>query len=613
MRNVFSAGTSSRWLAIIAPLLLASCRLVITTDETGHIVSESSTMDCDQAVCAFEITESVTDTFTAVPAQGYRFVRWTGVCTPAPTETCETTVFPLPEKHARFDGDIGLGAEFEPLNSSRTWFADRDGDNFGDPNVPVTSSTQPLGYVINNQDCDDRNPSIKPWSKEVEDGQDNNCNGRIDEGFVEEAYYQDSDGDGFGNPDALQMAMRKPAGHVRNALDCNDELASDNPEAEDLIDGRDNNCNGEIDEHSVTYFRDVDGDGFGDRQHALESLEPRNGYVENDDDCDDNNDQIYPGAIEQFDSVDNDCDGYADEGFSTRTYYRDGDSDGYGDAADSIADIEQPAGYVSNNDDNCPNVANPSQTDSDGDGIGDACDSFNNLDPDNDGINSSTDNCPLDYNPSQADSDGDGIGDACDSVNNLDPDNDGINSSGDNCPNDYNPSQADSDTDGIGDTCDPADNSADDGGDDSGGSCTVSAEEQSMLNAVNAFRAGTRDCGSRGVFAPAPALSWNCELEVAARGHSADMANNNFFSHTGSDGSTLGSRATAAGYNWSSLGENIAAGYSSVSSVMQGWIDSDGHCANLMGSSFTELGAARVDNAASTYRSYWTQVFGRGR
>lgn len=134
-----------------------------------------------------------------------------------------------------------------------------------------------------------------------------------------------------------------------------------------------------------------------------------------------------------------------------------------------------------------------------------------------------------------------------------------------------------------------------------------------MLDAVNAFRAGTRDCGSRGVFAAAPALSWNCQLEGAARGHSADMANNNFFSHTGSDGSTLGDRATAAGYNWSSLGENIAAGYSSVGSVMQGWIDSDGHCANLMGASFTELGAARVDNAASTYRSYWTQVFARGR
>ena len=257
-----------------------------------------------------------------------------------------------------------------------------------------------------------------------------------------------------------------------------------------------------------------------------------------------------------------------DEGFSTTTYYRDADGDGFGNAADTIADIEQPSGYVSNGTDNCPSTANPSQADNDGDGIGDACDSFNDLDPDSDGINSSTDNCPNSYNPSQADGDNDGIGDACDPVDD--------NDSG-----------------------------------DSGGSCSVSAEEQSMLDAVNAFRAGTRDCGARGVFSPAPALVWNCQLESAAGGHSADMANNNFFSHTGSNGSGLGDRATAAGYNWNALGENIAAGYTSVGSVLQGWIDSDGHCANLMGASFTEMGAARRDNPASTYGSYWTQVFGR--
>ena len=94
-----------------------------------------------------------------------------------------------------------------------------------------------------------------------------------------------------------------------------------------------------------------------------------------------------------------------------------------------------------------------------------------------------------------------------------------------------------------------------------------------------------------------------------------DMANNNFFSHTGSDGSSAGDRATRAGYSWSAWGENIAAGvpYSAVSAVMQGWIDSPGHCANLMNANFSNLGAAKFSNPASTYNVYWTQAFGRPR
>jgi uncharacterized protein YkwD len=93
------------------------------------------------------------------------------------------------------------------------------------------------------------------------------------------------------------------------------------------------------------------------------------------------------------------------------------------------------------------------------------------------------------------------------------------------------------------------------------------------------------------------------------------MANNNFFSHTGSDGQSVGYRATQAGYTWSAVGENIAAGipYSAVGAVMQGWIDSPGHCANLMRSNYTELGAAKASNPSSTYVIYWTQVFGRPR
>lgn len=136
-----------------------------------------------------------------------------------------------------------------------------------------------------------------------------------------------------------------------------------------------------------------------------------------------------------------------------------------------------------------------------------------------------------------------------------------------------------------------------------------------MLDAVNATRAQARECGSYGSFPAVPPLAWSCPLEAAAQGHSTDMATNNFFSHTGSNGSSVGDRASSAGYSWTAIGENIAAGtsYSAVGAVVQGWIDSPGHCANLMRSSYKELGAAKVSNPSSTYTVYWTQVFGKSR
>ena len=92
----------------------------------------------------------------------------------------------------------------------------------------------------------------------------------------------------------------------------------------------------------------------------------------------------------------------------------------------------------------------------------------------------------------------------------------------------------------------------------------------------------------------------------AAYDHSRDMADNNYFSHTSRDGRTLGTRVTAAGYSWSGVGENIAAGYGSVQQTVDAWMASDGHCANLMNASFTQYGLACARNDASTYRTYWT-------
>ncbi len=131
---------------------------------------------------------------------------------------------------------------------------------------------------------------------------------------------------------------------------------------------------------------------------------------------------------------------------------------------------------------------------------------------------------------------------------------------------------------------------------------TFNVNGQELVNLVNKYR--TEGCRCGGEQMPAiGTITWNETLAKTAYLHSKDMNDQNYFSHTGKDGSDPGIRMERQSYDWRTYGENIAKGYTNEQAVVEGWIDSEGHCRNIMNPNFEEMGVGREGE-------YWTQVFG---
>ena len=291
-----------------------------------------------------------------------------------------------------------------------TWYADSDADGYGDVAIGSDACDATSGQVADATDCDDGDAAINPDADELCNGYDDNCNDQVDEDHAIDVliWYMDADGDSFGDSSHTDIDCDQPTGMVADDTDCDDSDAAINPDATEVCDGADNDCDALVDEDDTdlvgasTWYTDADADGFGDAASAAEACTQPSGTVQVEGDCDDSDASVNPDATEICDGVDNDCDTTVDEDAAedASTWYADSDTDGYGDAGSTTPACAQPSGYVADSTD-CDD-GDPSQHP----GAEESC---NGEDDDCDGTTDEDD--AIDVATWYADSDGDSYGD----------------------------------------------------------------------------------------------------------------------------------------------------------------------------------------------------------
>ena len=217
------------------------------------------------------------------------------------------------------DNCNGLVDEAGALGCS-TLHPDADGDTFGGASVACVCTGDQTYTTVNGDDCDDNDPSVHPGATEACNGIDDNCDGKTDTANADNCtnYFYDGDGDTYGDTKLQQVKCLCGPSSLWTATtpgDCNDADKNIHPGATELCNGKDDNCDGTADNNAGTwYYADQDKDTYGNPLTGFQSCSAIPTYVTNNLDCNDNNANIKPGAIEICDGVDNDCSGQTDDG-----------------------------------------------------------------------------------------------------------------------------------------------------------------------------------------------------------------------------------------------------------------------------------------------------------
>ncbi len=311
---------------------------------------------------------------------------------PGATEVCDALDTDEDCNGSADDADAGV----DP-SSLGTWYMDADLDGYGDDANSTASCDAGTNWVADNTDCDDSDPSFHPGADESDctdpndyncdgstgatdsdgdgfvaceecddasadvnpdatetcNGFDDDCNGTIDEeGAVGEVpWYLDADSDGYGDADSAWDRCEQPSGYVGNSEDCDDAAVAVNPGGTEVCNGVDDDCDGGVDEAGAldepTWYADADEDGYGSTIDVLGACAQPSGYLASTGDCDDANGDTNPGASEQCNGIDDNCDGSVDEdgAVDASTWYLDGDADGFGGTS-STQSCTMPSGYV---------------------------------------------------------------------------------------------------------------------------------------------------------------------------------------------------------------------------------------------------------------------------
>ncbi len=270
---VFPSGsTLVRWSATDAAGNTGTCELLVLVEEREPerpviTCPEDLSVPADPEVCGATVNFTVTatdnctaaPTITTVPAAGSHFPNGSTTVNAVAADGSQNlsfcsfvvTVVGNPEICNGLDDDCN-GQIDEGVTGNNVFYIDADGDGYGDMNHSVLDCLSPSGYAANALDCNDADYYIQPGMSEYCDGIDNNCDGSIDEG-VTPTWYADTDGDGYGDPNATQLNCNQPAGYTYDNTDCDDTTPYIHPGAlEDCTNLTDENCDGILGDNVFT-------------------------------------------------------------------------------------------------------------------------------------------------------------------------------------------------------------------------------------------------------------------------------------------------------------------------------------------------------------------------